>query len=540
MSQAWNRQMQNLNRLVNKYAKQITGPGTGFQLGETGPLRPTAISQRFAPTTTTGTNLVENLPVKSGLPARIEGVTYSEIPDIKQAIDYTGKQVGYKLPNGTITSNPELVNIANQQLAKSKDIATKRSMARQLIRDTRGLAKGAKAGGITSVISTPFAVLSHKDAYKYYDDMAKNESLPGEWRQIANALRLKEAMAMGIEGPGVAIGSGMGAIFGKGNKWATLAGGAVPELLGRATGGMADYLLQPAIDKYNFPVYNGGINRGKFNLGGADNNNSDGKKEDGTQPTNNNQVTGNGVTQQVKPTAQPLTQAITTEQTPEQQVQNAQIVNDYINKLQQINKPYIDALQNYYNNYNNLYNKAQMSARRLRDISAITGDPTWYQSAKDYNPLVAEANRLSTLKTLQDAQAGDINAINEVMGNLAVAQIEGLPPEAAFANKNLLTMMAAKDREANKYQIALENNLMKKYGIDRNYARALAVQQMRGQTALDVANINAAAYGYGGGYPGVAPGLTQQGTPQPLINQTNTQQNRLSDLDARLRRAEGR
>ena len=104
---------------------------------------------------------------------------------------------------------------------------------------------------------------------------------------------------------------------------------------------------------------------------------------------------------------------------------------------------------------------------------------------------------------MQDAQAGDINAINEVMGNLAAVQEMGMTPETAFANKNILTMMAAKDREENKYRIALENNLMKKYGIDRNYARALAVQSMRGQNALDVANV------YMGG--GVAPGLNAQG-----------------------------
>jgi hypothetical protein len=131
--------------------------------------------------------------------------------------------------------------------------------------------------------------------------------------------------------------------------------------------------------------------------------------------------------------------------------------------------------------------------------------------------MLAEANKVELQKKVQEAQAGDLNAINEIMGNLALAQEMGLPPEAAFANKNLLTMMAAKEREANRYQIALENNLMKKYGIDRNYARALAVQAMRGQTARDVANINAAAYG-------TAPGLNRQGTAQQGNEQALFQQ----------------
>lgn len=235
-------------------------------------------------------------------------------------------------------------------------------------------------------------------------------------------------------------------------------------------------------------------------------------------------VPGSNVTGMAAPTVQQLTQPVATTQTPAQQVQNAQIVNDYINRLQQIQQPYVDALQNYYNNYDKYLKDYHKKRDFYTGLAGWSGNNMWAEIGKDYNPLVDEANRLSALKQIQDAQAGNINAINEAMGNLAIAQEIGLPPEAAFANKNLLTMMSAKDRETNKYQIALENNLMKKYGIDRNNARAIAVQYMRGQTARDVANINAAAYGYSGGYPGAAPGLTPQGTAQPLINQTTKPQ----------------
>jgi hypothetical protein len=188
---------------------------------------------------------------------------------------------------------------------------------------------------------------------------------------------------------------------------------------------------------------------------------------------------------------------------------NVNAINDYISKLQEINQPYIESLQRFADNYSDLYNQNQLASRRLRDISAITGDPIWYQSAKYYNPLEVEATKIDLQKKIQDAQAGDLNAINEMMGNLAAVQQMGLTPETAFANKNLLTMMAAKDREDNRLQIALENNLMKKYGIDRNYARALTVQAMRNQNALDVASMYTGAYGNSGG---VAPGLNQKGT----------------------------
>jgi hypothetical protein len=58
---------------------------------------------------------------------------------------------------------------------------------------------------------------------------------------------------------------------------------------------------------------------------------------------------------------------------------------------------------------------------------------------------------------------------------------------------------------------------MKKYGIDRNYAKALITQGMRNQNAIDVANIY-----MGGGVPGV--GLNQGGTP---INQKQQALNNL-------------
>ena len=189
-------------------------------------------------------------------------------------------------------------------------------------------------------------------------------------------------------------------------------------------------------------------------------------------------------------------------------------LNDYITQLRDINQPYIDELKKYYNNYYKMLDRAQRAQGYWQGIAGLTGNQNWTKLADIYNPLTTEANRVNLVKQIQDAQTGDINAINEIMGNLAIADDLGLPPESVFANKNLLTAMSMKDRERTKLEIALANNLVKTYGIDKNYARALAVQALRNQGALDVANINAQAFGYGGNYQ-AAPGLTQQGTAQP-------------------------
>ena len=188
---------------------------------------------------------------------------------------------------------------------------------------------------------------------------------------------------------------------------------------------------------------------------------------------------------------------------------NIQAINDYISKLQEVNQPYTEALNNYINNYNDLVRGNFNAQRYFTAMAGLSGNQGYNKLAEALNPLNNEANRINAMKMVRDAEAGNVNAINEMMGNLAMAEELGLPPEAAFANKNLLTAMSMQDREKTKLEIALANNLVKKYGIDKNYARAIAQQQLRNQGSLAVAN----TYMSGGGQPGR--GLTQQGTAQP-------------------------
>ena len=381
------------------------------------------------------------------LPAKIPGISYSEIPEpfTRRPFDIgDGKQIAYKLPNGTYTSNQELANIAKQQVAKA---------------NRKAFLKAAGKGiGIV-----PMAAQFYKDiAFPVANDLYQGFIMgnPDRSKTLQAALKLA-----GLDRNGNRI------VKEKNNN--TNSTGVPFEVLddNQLTGGKS---VQ--------------VNNKSRQVSG--------------QPTT--QVQALALAQQLGGNP-----PVANQQEVDTQQANINAINDYVSRLQEINQPYVESLQRFADNYGDLYNQNQLYNRRMRDLSAITGSPLWYQSAKDYNPLEVEATKIDLQKRIQDAQAGDLNAINEIMGNLAMAQEMGLPPEAAFANKNLLTMMAARDREANRYQIALENNLMKKYGIDRNYARALTVQAMRGQNALDVASMYTGAYGNGGG---VAPGLNKQGT----------------------------
>lgn len=227
------------------------------------------------------------------------------------------------------------------------------------------------------------------------------------------------------------------------------------------------------------------------------------------------QVSGQPSVQVARQVASKLVnQPKTTQQETTQQKTNIDVINDYISKLQDVNQPYIDALQNYSNNYDDLVRRNFNAQRYFTAMAGLSGNQGYTKLADALNPINNEANKLNTLKLLRDAQAGDINAINEVMGNLALAKELNLPPEAAFANKNLLTALTANRRQLTDLEKAQIMADIRRYGYDSAFARALQVQGMKGQNALDVANI------YMGG--GVAPGLNMQGgvqTPyQPLVN----------------------
>ena len=530
MSQGFNRQLQNIQRLMDEYAKDINLREQGFQLGESGNLRRPG---NFA--------LGESGPMKTGktiptvyqqpkvqpqaaLPGRntislpasqkplLLTTSGKPLPNQSSVVNLGGDagQVAYKLPNGTYTSNRDLVNLAKQQMARA-----------QLMKDTGSLVKRAKVGGATAALSIPTAILTHRKAIDYYNSILNDPNSTPEQKQLAMAMRTKEQIQMGTEGLGTAIGTGLGTLVTKHPRIGSAVGGIIPNALSQGVSWAFDTGLEPAMQQHNFQPYNGSlINEvssmisGMYNgkKGKPSGSNSDSGSSTGVGSKGTRGIGGQPTTKaQALALAQQLGGGIPMDAQQDTDTQQANInaINDYVSKLQEINQPYIESLQKFADNYGDLYNQNQLYNRRMRDLSAITGSPLWYQSAKDYNPLEVEATKIDLQKKIQDAQAGDLNAINEIMGNLAMAQEMGLPPEAAFANKNLLTMMAARDREANKYQIALENNLMKKYGIDRNYARALTVQAMRGQNALDVASMYTGAYGNGGG---VAPGLNQQGT----------------------------
>lgn len=527
MSQGWNRQFQNMQRLINEYANDINLKSQGFQLGESGNLRrPGNFNLGEAGPMKTGKTVPTvyqqpRVQPQAALPGRntislpasqkplLLTTSGKPLPNKSSVINLGGDagQVAYKLPNGTYTSNRGLANLAKQQMARA-----------QLMRDTGSLVKGAKTGGITAAVSVPTAILTHRKAIDYYNNILNDPNSTPEQKQLAMAMRTKEQIQMGTEGLGTAIGTGLGTLATKHPRIGSTIGGVIPNALSQGVGWAFDNGLTPAMQQHNFQPYNGSLinevgsmigGLGKSNKGKSSGNNSGGGGSANTGGKGMRGMGGQPTTQtQALALAQQLagTAPIDAQQDTDTQQANVNAINDYISKLQEINQPYIESLQRFADNYSDLYNQNQLYNRRMRDLSAITGSPLWYQSAKDYNPLEVEATKIDLQKKIQDAQAGDLNAINEIMGNLAMAQEMGLSPEAAFANKNLLTAMTMRDRNLTNREIAQLNNAAKLQIALQNAQNRLAVQKLRNQGGMTNALIYAGQYGQ------PAPGLSQQGT----------------------------
>ena len=141
---------------------------------------------------------------------------------------------------------------------------------------------------------------------------------------------------------------------------------------------------------------------------------------------------------------------------------NYQDVLEAYNKQYEAQQPYLEALGNYINNYKGLQEDAMIRDRGNVALAGLTGNAGYNQLVGRYNPATIEADRINLLNTLANIEAQRAGGLNELIGNMAIAEEMGLPIESAFGNKNLLTALTA-------YNKALYGLEGKKYTADRNY-----------------------------------------------------------------------
>ena len=183
---------------------------------------------------------------------------------------------------------------------------------------------------------------------------------------------------------------------------------------------------------------------------------------------------------------------------------------DRYKRQQELQKPYIEGLQNFINNYNDLQRNAYLTDVYLAGMSDYLNSPNVGRLIGRYNPIKDEATKLDLLNKLAQGQMGIDNLENEMMGNIALAQQAGVDPNVAMANPKLFSALASIENaktsaDARKY-VADQNRDAKLAGIysnamiqkakqDGNYDLALRLQAMRNDGRLQSAIVNAISFG---------------------------------------------
>lgn len=183
---------------------------------------------------------------------------------------------------------------------------------------------------------------------------------------------------------------------------------------------------------------------------------------------------------------------------------------DRYKRQQELQKPYIEGLQNLINNYNNLQRNAMNLDRYFTGLAGWSGNDRWADFGRRYNPITTEATKLDLLNKLAQGQIGIDDIENEMRGNIALAQQAGIDPRIAMANPKLVNALASIENaktsaEARKY-VADQNRETKLAGIysnamiqkakqEGNWDLALKLQAMRNDGRLQSAIVNAVSFG---------------------------------------------
>lgn len=183
---------------------------------------------------------------------------------------------------------------------------------------------------------------------------------------------------------------------------------------------------------------------------------------------------------------------------------------DRYKRQQELQKPYIEGLQNLIDNYNNLQRNAFLTDIYLAGTSDYLNSSNIGQLTGKYNPIRDEASRVDLLNKLAQGQIGIDDIENEMRGNIALAKQAGIDPRVSMANPKLVNALASIENaktsaEARKY-VADQNRETKLAGIysnamiqkakqEGNWDLALQLQAMRNDGRLQSAIVNAVSFG---------------------------------------------
>jgi hypothetical protein len=169
-------------------------------------------------------------------------------------------------------------------------------------------------------------------------------------------------------------------------------------------------------------------------------------------------------------------------------------------------QPYMDKLNEFVDNYKD-YNKGYEDTDIFfRGLAGWTGNPAWATYAKDHNPASTEATQIDLYRKLAEQDLAEDDKYQEILGNIAMAEAMGLPPEAALANPKMISnnIQMQKLQQTLQTRREIANLNAREKELDRqariamkqgDWKNAQLLQGMRNEASMKRTILEGASYG---------------------------------------------
>jgi len=218
----------------------------------------------------------------------------------------------------------------------------------------------------------------------------------------------------------------------------------------------------------------------------------------------NNLVATKGLNAGVEPSDIEIGEAEQLDTTPQSTAIDG--VLEYMRNRQDKLQPYMDKLNEFVDNYKD-YNKGYEDTDIFfRGLAGWTGNPAWATYAKDHNPASTEATQIDLYRKLAEQDLAEEDKYQEILGNIAMAEAMGLPPEAALANPKMISnnIQMQKLQQTLQTRREIANLNAREKELDRqariamkqgDWKNAQLLQGMRNEASMKRTILEGASYG---------------------------------------------
>lgn len=179
---------------------------------------------------------------------------------------------------------------------------------------------------------------------------------------------------------------------------------------------------------------------------------------------------------------------------------------EYMRNRQDKLQPYMDKLNEFVSNYDDIRKQYANFDRYYTGLAGWSNNPAWAEYAKRHNPVDTEATQIDLYRKLAEQDLAEDDKYQEILGNIAMAESMGLPPEAALANPKMISnnIQMQKLQQTLQTRREIANLNAREKELDRkariamkqgDWKNAQLLQGMRNEASMKRTILEGASYG---------------------------------------------